>query len=736
MKQSSGWKHPFQFLIAGIIALLLLGSASVFCVHAETNPQTLNVGIPVDRCPVFYLDQKTNEPVGIGVELMQEAAEKAGFTVVFCPLEEPSLKDALDNEKYDVVMPFGSAVHSTAGRKTIVSDNLIETPFTLVTKNKRKIKDLQKLRIGMLSSLKAGAETVGQRYPGIEIRFFDTMPECVNALRAGAVDGLLHNSYVWSCVLQKPSYSDLSVQPSAMFSMDFRAATPDTPKGRAIIEQLNRGIATLTDTRRQAIVLDYTTRQLYQYDFWDYLRQYAWIVVIVIVLFVFFVIYNRKKRRELLAQHEQKLQQVRDRDELTGLLTLNAFRKRVEELAHAHPDHLYFLSYNNVNNFKFINDSFGREEGDAFLKFWAERSMATLSDDEAICRIDADHFAVLRHIQGDEKIREDEELVFRPLRNYFIDRGKENRVQMSSGIYVLTPGDFQNPDVDRMLDFARIAERKVREAHKDGFEFYNPMEWEKGKRIVDIVGHLPSAIRDGEIYIWYQPQVEYETGKIIGIEALCRWNHPKLGWISPSEFIPILEETKLIYELDYYVWDKVCQDLQRWEKQGYHRVASVNVSRSDIDEVQNIPGQFFQLVQKYGLSPDQLRIEITETAYTENPERLIRTTVKFREFGFQVEMDDFGSGYSSLHMLKEVPVDRIKLDFHFLTGVGDPERGRIIISHIIQMTHSLGMQLIAEGVENAAQAEFLSSQGCSEMQGFYFYEPMTVGELEKLTEKE
>jgi EAL domain-containing protein (putative c-di-GMP-specific phosphodiesterase class I) len=151
-------------------------------------------------------------------------------------------------------------------------------------------------------------------------------------------------------------------------------------------------------------------------------------------------------------------------------------------------------------------------------------------------------------------------------------------------------------------------------------------------------------------------------------------------------------------------------------------------------EDRDIPEHFNSLTRKYGLSPDQLRIEITETAYVENPDLLICTTKELREFGFQVEMDDFGSGYSSLHMLKEVPVDRIKLDLYFLTETGDQKRGSNIIKHMIQMARSLEMDIIAEGVEKTEQAEFLIENGCYEMQGFYFYKPMPVQEFEKLNE--
>ena len=205
-----------------------------------------------------------------------------------------------------------------------------------------------------------------------------------------------------------------------------------------------------------------------------------------------------------------------------------------------------------------------------------------------------------------------------------------------------------------------------------------------------------------------------------------------MGWLYPFDFISTLEEAGLIFNLDSFVWETVCKDLQRWNASGDKRTVSVNISRDDIREDRDIPGYFQNLIQKYGLTPDQLHIEITETAYVENPEILISTTEKLRTLGFQVEMDDFGSGYSSLHMLKEVPVDRIKLDLHFLTASGDPEKSRTIVSCMVQMVHLLGMEMIAEGVETVEQAAFLQDKGCSEMQGYYFYKPMPVEKFEQL----
>ena len=243
MRVQKNLKSKILSLIATVICLtitLSCFSLPVLATTGENEDNALMVGVPADRCPVFYQDADTGEIVGIGVDLMRAVAENAGYDVSFICVEEPTLKEALDNEAYDIVMPFGSAVPSASGKPSIVTDNLIQTPFTLVTEGNGDLPQLNELHVGMLHSLAAGAETVQQLYPGMEITLYETMSECVKALWAGEVDALLHNAYVWSYVLQKPSYSDLKVQPSAMFSMDFRAGTLDTPHGHEIIDTQER----------------------------------------------------------------------------------------------------------------------------------------------------------------------------------------------------------------------------------------------------------------------------------------------------------------------------------------------------------------------------------------------------------------------------------------------------------------------------------------------------------------
>ena len=430
--------------------------------------------------------------------------------------------------------------------------------------------------------------------------------------------------------------------------------------------------------------------------------------------------------------NQSKMEELVYKDTLTGALSLQGFRKRVEELLKKYPDTKYVISYTNIRNFKFINDRFGMDEGDKLLKFWVQKSMGVLSDKEAIARITGDRVAVLRINEGDKGLKSDGLDVLDSVRNFFIDRGIDYRIQLCSGIYILEEDDYRFINVDPILDCARLTQHKVKNTIIDGYAFYNPKQWEKDSRVNIISGHLRDAIRDGEITVWYQPQIDYSKNIIIGAEALCRWNHKTLGNISPGEFIGVLEATDQIYELDSFVWEEVCRHLQEWNEKGKKLIISVNLARNDIQLNRNIVEHFVKLVEKYRLGKEQLRIEITESSYMDDAKLLINTAEKLRECGFTVEMDDFGSGYSSLNMLKEVPVDIIKLDLKFLSNEGNQDKGHNIIGFIVNLVRSMEMEVIAEGVENVDQADFLEGIGCNQMQGYYFYKPLPKEDFDKL----
>ena len=238
-----------------------------------------------------------------------------------------------------------------------------------------------------------------------------------------------------------------------------------------------------------------------------------------------------------------------------------------------------------------------------------------------------------------------------------------------------------------------------------------------------LVAEIPLALRSQQFVLYFQPQINSRTNRIVGAEALVRWNHPESGLISPGVFIPLLESMGLIYQLDQYVWEQACVYLCRLRALGYTFPVSVNVSPRDV-----YSGDIFQvisdLVEKYDLPVDSLNLEITESALVLDMDRLLGIIRRLQQRGFRIEMDDFGSGYSSLNTLKDIPVDVLKLDMRFLEGATDPERSEKILKMIVGLAGSLHIPLIAEGVEKKEQVDLLASIGCYNLQGFYYSRPV------------
>jgi len=246
----------------------------------------------------------------------------------------------------------------------------------------------------------------------------------------------------------------------------------------------------------------------------------------------------------------------------------------------------------------------------------------------------------------------------------------------------------------------------------------------------ELISGLSRAIENEELKMYLQPQTT-KDGKLLGAEALVRWEHPEQGFIMPGKFIPVFEKNGLIAEVDKYMWETACKQIKKWNENGYEDLyISVNISPRDFYFL-DIYQIFTDLIKKYDISPKSLKLEITETAIVMDVKRQMELIGKLRDAGFIVEIDDFGSGYSSLNMLKDLYVDILKIDMVFLRKSNDEERSKKILQMIITLAKQLGMPAITEGVETVEQVEFLSEMGCEMFQGYYFAKPMSVLDFEK-----
>ncbi len=424
-------------------------------------------------------------------------------------------------------------------------------------------------------------------------------------------------------------------------------------------------------------------------------------------------------------RHQKELRRMAEHDPLTGLLNREAFSRQVREvLKNAKPDE-FIISTTDIDNFKVINDLFGHEEGDKFLKYIAATIQKALKACNGICcRVHADQFGLL--LPNDKDILADiAEARKISLSGYPLPF----EVLASTGHYII---DEPTMPVDVMLDRAMIARRKTKELYEKKEAYYTPKMRETIIAEQEIIGEMERAIVNGEFDIYLQGQYEYKTGRLSGCEALVRWLHPQKGIILPAAFIKLFEKNGFISRLDQYVFEKTCQLMRRWMDEGLEVVpVSVNLSRLDLYNTK-LPEIITDIAGAYRVPHHLLHFEITESAYTDNPEQLIKILSALCEKGFLIEMDDFGSGYSSLNALSDMPVDVLKLDMRFILGSSERKKRSKVLKSIIQMAKDIDLEVIAEGVETMEQAQYLASLGCEYMQGYYYAKPVHSSKFEKL----
>lgn len=411
---------------------------------------------------------------------------------------------------------------------------------------------------------------------------------------------------------------------------------------------------------------------------------------------------------------------VTDFDKLTGLLNRGAFVRAVETMLEADKANVaagqYALIYFDVIRFKAINDMFGMEKGDNLLMYIADAIVRLVREDAAVCRLDADRFAVFTHDAGSEL----ESLVERLL-EAITRYDLPFKITCNVGIYITTAEELS---VDSMIDRAVLAQSSIKGSYTSQYNFYMESLRKDMLSEQEISGIMATALEEKQFVLYYQPQYNHATGMLVGAEALVRWIHPERGMISPGVFIPIFERNGFITKLDLYVFEQACAFVRKCMDEGLPIVpVSSNFSRYDIFQPDFV-GKLEALRQKYDVPTKYLRVEITESAVVGGSKHANDIVKRLHDCGYIVEMDDFGSGYSSLNVLKDIDLDIIKLDMLFLSTGSDGKRGGTILSSMVRMAKWLGMPVIAEGVETLEQADFLRSIGCEYIQGYLYSRPL------------
>lgn len=410
-------------------------------------------------------------------------------------------------------------------------------------------------------------------------------------------------------------------------------------------------------------------------------------------------------------------------DVLTGLYNREYFYEQVKRCLQLHPDERYLMICSDVRNFKMINDIFGRETADRLLVNIADTLRGQAIGGEIYGRLVNDRFALLMRKRDYREMK----LIDQSLGAMKIADDVSYPLQVYLGVYEI---DDASLPVSVMCDRAMLALDTIRENYQKQVAYYDDNLRYHVLQEQELAEGLDRAIREGEFELYIQPQITAD-GRCPGGEALVRWNHPMKGLLLPGVFIEPFERNGMIVKLDLHVWELACRQLREWKDRGFaDRYISVNISSKDFFFV-DIHKEFTTLVERFGISPKNIKLEITETAVMTDLPKQLALIKRLRKAGFIVEMDDFGSGYSSLNMLKDIRLDVLKIDMDFLRQSENEERSRTILKTVVALSRELGVPVITEGVETKDHVDFLTRIGCDIFQGFFFARPMKVADYEK-----
>ncbi|MFS0757552.1 EAL domain-containing protein [Noviherbaspirillum sp. 1P10PC] len=451
---------------------------------------------------------------------------------------------------------------------------------------------------------------------------------------------------------------------------------------------------------------------------------------------------NRIQKRETDLQAEilerkrvqVKLDRLAHYDNVTGLNNRHFFNDRLDSVITRSEKFTEktVLMFIDLDNFKTVNDTLGHDVGDRLLQLVAERLANTVRFGDVACRIGGDEFAIILENVSELSVASMiAEKCLAALAQPIEIGGNELHIGASIGVSVY-PDDAQ--DKYSLLKYADTAMYYAKNGGKNAYRLFEQSMQENAQKRFTMENNLRRAMERGEFVLHYQPQVDVTSGQISGVEALIRWVHPELGIITPAEFIPIAEDTGLIVEIGTWVMEEACLEMKRWHEEGHKLRVAVNLSGRQLKErdfVKNV----LEIVEKTGIESEYLELELTESMLMKASASIIEKLFDLKAAGIQLAIDDFGTGYSSMSYLKAFPVSCLKVDRSFIHDLPQNTEDAAITKAIIAMAKSLRMKVVAEGIENMEQGDFLREHGCDKYQGYFYSKPVLPDEIRKMLAK-
>ena len=709
-----------HLISAGANAFLTAGEKGWLEEHG-----TIRVGYQDNYLAFCAADPETGELTGALKDYLDNASTcvmnaPISFEAKAYPTAAAAL-EALKRGEIDCVFPANLSAGDGEDIGVFLTPSLMRTDlFAIVREADRQIfEGREHILVAVNEGNPNYESTLKDYFPLWRIVYYPTTAECLKAVSQNVADCVLISSYRYNNISRQCEQLNLTAVSTGK-SLDYCFAVSE---GNPDLYSLLAKIADLVpDVTVSSSLSRYITEDA-KPTLLDFVREHylAVIAVIGVILLAILALMLRSMRSERKAA---KLISATETDALTGLYNRDYFLQYATDMHRDHPETLMDAVVVNIDRFHSVNALNGRGFGDQVLRTLGKEIREVAEESGGIAgRFEADRFDIwIPHT-------DDYQALYDRLQRRMDELDASTGIRIRMGVM---PWQAEM-DAVQMFDRARTACALARDAYGGHLVVYDRQMQEKENYEQRLLNELNRALTSYEFEVHYQPQfdIQYDPPKLVSAEALVRWNHPELGMIPPNDFVPLFERHGKIGEVDRYVWSETARQIARWRDVfGVTIPVSVNLSRVDVFDPA-LESALDRLLAYNDLGQGTLKLEVTESAYTDNADQVIRVVESLRRKGYVVEMDDFGSGYSSLNMLSAMPVDVLKMDRAFIRRIGDGEKDAHLVALILGIARSLKIPVVAEGVETKEQLELLRKLGCPLVQGFYFSQPLPAREFEE-----
>lgn len=674
--------------------------------------------------PLEYTDPKTGEFVGTIADLFHEISEETNLKFKYIPMESASnILELSQDSNINVICGIASDYIFNNKNNLYTTQYYLRVPIVLVTNENAENINKIAMQKGYLLTQKISDDN-----PDKIIQSYTSPQECFEAILSGEADATYINTHIADYLLSDSRYSEFTVTTLANYSEEISIAVSKNADPR-LFSILDKCIQYTATEKMDELILknsiiprSITWQDIIREHPVEFIGGILGVFSITTMLLAFLLVIKSKSNH--------KIEKLLYKDSLTELWNLDKFCIEAQNTLKNSINESYAVVYVDIKQFRTINDTFGFSEGDWLLCAFAQVLEKLLSSGECCARVSADQFVLLLRYDSLNQLTEKNSEIDYNLKKWVIMNGRLYNLILVFGVYVVT--GTENEDISLMLDFASYAKRTVSVAHKSLTVFYDEKMRAEGLLQRDLADRMQDALTNGEFVSYYQPKVDMRTGKLVGSEALVRWNYPEKGVLSPGAFIPFFEKNGFVVEIDFYIFEQICKDICGWMEAGRTIIpVSCNFSRLHFKN-QTFPQKLVEIADYYKVPHQYLELEVTESIFVGGLEQILEHFTLLKSWGFLISIDDFGSGYSSLGLLQQFSVDIIKLDRSFIQQGMRGKREQTVVYGVIQLANALDMKVICEGVEEIEQVMILKEMGCYLAQGYFYAKPMPKNHFEKI----